>query len=352
MGVKAVHYTESDIQKARGIDLLTYLRSYEPDNLVKVKGMRNVYCTAEHDSLKISNGKWMWWSRGIGGVSALDYLTKVRGFSFQEAMYVLVGDGTAPARSYTPPPKTVQKKEPPKKFRLPQANPDCRRVKEYLTGRGLDPALVEECIKKGLIFENLRHEAVFVGRDQTGRARFAAQRGTDSDVKKDVSGSDKRYAFKLAAYQARSTVHVFEGAVDALSYASLLTAEGFDWHRENLLSLSGVAPSRDGHIAAPKALQQFLKDNPNTKTVYLHLDNDKAGRLATKGLQKLLGECYRVVDAPAPVGKDFNDFLMAYRKQEQVKKPSLMKRLQEGRDKLARGPIIPAPARTTPTPSR
>ena len=31
-----------------------------------------MYCTAEHDSLKISNGKWYWWSRGFGGYSALD----------------------------------------------------------------------------------------------------------------------------------------------------------------------------------------------------------------------------------------------------------------------------------------
>ena len=54
------------LERARQIDLLSYLRAYEPSNLVKVKGTTNVYCTAEHDSLKISNGKWMWWSRGIG----------------------------------------------------------------------------------------------------------------------------------------------------------------------------------------------------------------------------------------------------------------------------------------------
>lgn len=41
------------IEQARQIDLLTYLRDCEPSNLVKVKGTTNVYCTAEHDSLKI-----------------------------------------------------------------------------------------------------------------------------------------------------------------------------------------------------------------------------------------------------------------------------------------------------------
>ena len=42
----------------------------EPNELVRFSG--NTYTTRTHDSLKISNGKWMWWSRGIGGNSALD----------------------------------------------------------------------------------------------------------------------------------------------------------------------------------------------------------------------------------------------------------------------------------------
>ena len=41
------------LEQARQIDLLSYLRAYEPSNLVKVKGTTNVYCTAEHDSLKM-----------------------------------------------------------------------------------------------------------------------------------------------------------------------------------------------------------------------------------------------------------------------------------------------------------
>ena len=53
------------IEQARQMDLLSYLRAYEPNNLVRVGG--SVYCTREHDSLKISNGKWYWWSRGFGG---------------------------------------------------------------------------------------------------------------------------------------------------------------------------------------------------------------------------------------------------------------------------------------------
>lgn len=87
--METIFYTNEEIEKAREMNLLTYLRLYEPENLVKVHG--EVYCTRQHDSLKISNGKWMWWSRGFGGASALDYLTKVKGISFSEAMGILMG---------------------------------------------------------------------------------------------------------------------------------------------------------------------------------------------------------------------------------------------------------------------
>ena len=62
------------VAQAREMDLLTYLRTYELQELVHFGG--STYCTREHDSLKISNGKWCWFSRGIGGYSALDYLSE------------------------------------------------------------------------------------------------------------------------------------------------------------------------------------------------------------------------------------------------------------------------------------
>lgn len=65
------------VEQARQIDLLTYLQSCEPQELVRISG--NNYTTRTHDSLKISNGKWMWWSQRIGGYNALDYLVKVKG---------------------------------------------------------------------------------------------------------------------------------------------------------------------------------------------------------------------------------------------------------------------------------
>lgn len=62
----------------------------------------------------------------------------------------------------------------------------------------------------------------------------------------------------------------------------------------------------------PIALTTFLSANPQIKTIVLHLDNDKAGRLCTATLKELLQKDYKIVDDPPPVGKDFNDFLLSY----------------------------------------
>lgn len=92
--------------------------------------------------------------------------------------------------------------------------------------------------------------------------------------------------------------------------------EGKDYKSESLLSLSGVyqpkKEMKDSKI--PIALIIFLSTNPQIKTIVLHLDNDKVGRLCTATLKELLQKDYKIVDDPPPVGKDFNDFLLSYLK--------------------------------------
>ena len=130
-----------DILKAKEMDLMTYLRNYEPQELVHVSG--NTYCTREHDSLRISNGKWYWFSRNIGGRSALDYLIKVKGLSFMEAVEAIIGRAAE-----RPPVFYAPKETPPKEFRLPELSEDTSRVERYLQGRGIHPAVIRYCIEQ------------------------------------------------------------------------------------------------------------------------------------------------------------------------------------------------------------
>ena len=77
------------VAQVKHMDLLTCLHNYESQELLRLSG--NVYYTRTHDSLKISNAKWCWHSRGIGARSAHDYLIKVRGMGITEAVEQIMG---------------------------------------------------------------------------------------------------------------------------------------------------------------------------------------------------------------------------------------------------------------------
>ena len=145
------------ITEAKRMDLLTYLREFEPGELVKFS--RNTYTTKTHDSLKISNGKWMWWSRGIGGKSALDYLIKVRSMDFVEAVQIIMGNGSVSYPTYE---NSISYEQQP--LLLPERSPTSDVVVEYLFGRGIDYEIINECLDKELIVESLPyHNVVFFG---------------------------------------------------------------------------------------------------------------------------------------------------------------------------------------------
>lgn len=296
------------LARAREMDLLTYLRCCEPDELVHVGG--GAYTTKSHDSLKISNGRWYWWSRGIGGTSVLDYLTAVQKLSLPDAVQrVLSVAGTLPAE--TP----RRKARPTKPLLLPPRHADNRRVFSYLRGRGIDPEIINHCIKHGLLYESEQyHNCVFVG-FASGRPAYAMQRGTLQDKRfvGEVAGSDKRYSFAVPVTPDDSpTLCVFESAIDALSYLTLLKQRGKDWRKANTLSLGGVG-KKDRQL--PPALSRYLKDAPHITRIVLCLDNDEPGRAAAATLKGLLGG-YEVIDRPPARGKDYND-LLRYRRDAQ-----------------------------------
>ena len=293
------------ILEAKRMDLLTYLRNYEPYELVKFSG--DTYTTRTHDSLKISNGKWMWWSQGIGGKSALDYLVKVKGLNFLEAVETIMGHTAVQAPIYE---KPHIKKEVP--LLLPDKSASTDKIFEYLFGRGIDYEIINYCVEKEMIIESLPyHNVVFIGYDEKHKAKYAAYRSTNGQrIMGDCSGSKKQYSFQLADGKGNE-VHLFECAVDLLSYATLCKINGRDWRKLNLVSLAGVySPKKKiEDSTVPAALEGFIKSHPNIKRIVLHLDNDNAGRVATKTLQTILPAEYEVIDDPPPMGKDFNDFL-------------------------------------------
>jgi len=195
---------------------------------------------------------------------------------------------------------------------LPDKSASTDRITEYLFGRGIDYSIINDCISKGLIFESLPyHNIVFVGYDAKKKPRYASFRATNSSrIMGDCSGSDKHYSFRIANGKS-DELHLFECAIDLLSYATLEKMSGRDWQSYELVSLAGVYMPKQKieDSTIPMALSQFLSDSPNVKRIVLHLDNDAAGRGATRALQAILPEQYEVIDEPPIQGKDYNDML-------------------------------------------
>jgi len=303
--------SREQIARAKQVEILDYILKHEPNN---VKRIGSAHYLKDHESFEISNGLWNWHSRGIGGKNVVDYLVKVRGYSFVDAVRHLAGD-EAPYIPAAPKAKTPKPKPP---FALPPRNKDNEKVIAYLQGRGIAKPLIEACIERGSVYQSAKwHNCVFVGRDDRrvagdgmGKARYAALRGTTGDFKRDADGSDKRFGFALPPSDLHSdTVAVFESPVDALSH-QMLCPDFSGWR----LSLGCTALS---------ALTNFLERHKDVTNCIVCTDADEAGdRAAAKiaGLQGIFVSRFL-----PPAGKDWND---ALNMTGVAQKPSLIGRLE------------------------
>jgi len=311
------------IKKAKEMDLLTYLKNYEPYELVKISD--RTYVTRTHDSLNISNGYWNWFSAGIGGKNAVDYLTKVKGYSFIQAVKtILENERIAPPVYF----KQEIKKE--QNLILPERNTNENRVKTYLKNRGIDEEIINKCIEKGLIYEDKKyHNAVFVGYDENKKPRYAGIRSTGgTNFKKDATGSDKKYSFKLESKEKTDTIFIFEGAIDLLSYATFFKLYGQKWDNKTFISLAGVyQPAKViEQSKIPAVIKKYLEEHEEIKKIILCLDNDNAGREATKALQIILSNKYEILDRPPKYEKDYNEYLCKFLRENKIKKLEKLKK--------------------------
>ena len=298
--------SKAEIERARELDLLTYLQTYEPHELVRISSA--VYSIRSHDSLKISNGKWFQWSTGVGGVSALDYLVKVQGMDFVSAVLRVLECTryATPTKTYTP------KRAKPTDFVLPAPYENNDRVAAYLTGRGLSKDLLNMYFNMGLVYEDRQHNCVFVGFDKDTVPRYAMLRSSDpsSTFLREVEGSDKRYSFS-APHSGSKTLFVFESAIDCLSFIELQRMENPLRKPDNYLPLSGVYRPRNGEAAdLPAALNEYLLRNGGIRHIALCLDNDDAGVKAAMAICAAMPDKYTAELLPPQSGKDYNEQLM------------------------------------------
>lgn len=176
------HLEEDIIERAKNTDMIALLESEEGFSFKSTYGEREFKCI-EHNSLVVNGNRhrWYWNSRQVGGNNAIDYLVKIRGMNFRDAVLHLVGDREQTA--YTP----IRKAETenvsvskPVRFVLPeQAHfPDGRRnysnIIAYLNkGRGIDMNIINTLIASGQIYQGVQYNGLhIVGYNDEGMAFY------------------------------------------------------------------------------------------------------------------------------------------------------------------------------------
>ena len=272
-------YTKEQIDRANQTDLVSFLQAQGE----QLERAGQEYRWKRHDSLTVRENRWYRHSQSKGG-GPIDFVMEFYGKSFLEAVEMLIGE-----RGEAPPPVYLQ-------FRLPPKSPDNQTARNYLTAaRRIDEDVSGFFFSCGDLYEEAaHHNAVFVGRDESGIPRYAHQRGTAGSFRLDVKGSDKAFNFCYRGEGER--LFVFEAPIDLLSFLCLFKKE---WQKQSYLALGGVGE---------KALLRFLSDRPNIKTVYLCLDSDQAGSGACSRLAEFVPEGL-TVHRLVPLYKDWNEVL-------------------------------------------
>lgn len=319
--------------------------------LVKKRGGRPILSTVEHDSIVIyeDDNTYHRYSNGNGG-DAVAFMMEFSGIDesdlnkheqVNECIRILE------QRLKINPELAVQqvryKREKPK-FVMPEKADTNRKVRDYLCRtRGIEERIVDKWIHEGLLFQEAGRygNCVFVSRDKNGKPVYGVKRSADPKRKfvVDVEGSDYSQGFfikgKLDYYtkvsdnfaSEHSSLFVTEAVIDLMSLQSLylrrrdyelrqqgkLDCDPEDYENRflnsNWYSLNGCR-KYDG-------LLNTIASHKGIKDIFLALDNDEAGRNASKAIKEEIQKRFpdRKIDVsirvPPTEGRDWNDELKA-----------------------------------------
>lgn len=319
--------------------------------LVKKRGRRPILSTVEHDSIVIyeDDNTYHRYSNGNGG-DAVAFMMEFSGIDesdlnkhdqVNECIRILE------QRLKINPELAVQqvryKREKPK-FVMPEKADTNRKVRDYLCRtRGIEERIVDKWIHEGLLFQEAGRfgNCVFVSRDENGKPVYGVKRSADPKRKfvVDVEGSDYSQGFfikgKLDYYtkvsdnfaSEHSSLFVTEAVIDLMSLQSLyLRRRDYELRQQgkldcgpedyenrflnsNWYSLNGCR-KYDG-------LLNTIASHKGIKDIFLALDNDEAGRNASKAIKEEIQKRFpdRKIDVsirvPPTEGRDWNDELKA-----------------------------------------
>ncbi len=248
---------------------------------------------------------WHSFSDNTGG-GIIQFLDHYNGMDFKKAINYLMQEKYIDEEKRLKKDKVFVKRELTEEkqvdFKLPEKDTTMKNTFAYLIKtRGIDDRVVKYFVKEGLIYQSIRHNAVFIGKDKDGIVKYAMQKGTNAYRKfaGEVRGSKKEFSFHKAGKTDK--LYVFEAPIDLMSYQTLLIRHGYkDRLEAHYLSLGGVSD---------KALERYLEDNTEIKKVVLCLDNDKVGNENSLKIYNKYRDKFEIT-RHQPRLKDFNEILL------------------------------------------
>ena len=292
-----IHFTQEQKDRAARTDLEVFLRSRGEKLLPSGRDKR---LDSDH-SVTIRGNHWFDHATHEGG-NAISFVQRFYHLGYADAVSLLLCNGQV----YEKPAPS-----PPKKFTLPTANGNMRRVFAYLTQhRCIHREVVSFFAHAHLLYEEAaHHNCVFVGMDEHGEAKHAHFRSTNSQgtvFRINVEGSEAKHSFHKNGTDL--SLYVFEAPIDLLSHITLYPA---GWLEHSYVACCGTSI---------QPVLERLRQNPKLNMVYLCLDNDEAGEDACESMTGVLADMDVDVERLRPQGKDWNDDLCA--KHDKAKTPT------------------------------
>ncbi|MEG0164892.1 DUF3991 and TOPRIM domain-containing protein [Anaerorhabdus sp.] len=285
----------SDEQKAlaNSINLVDYLRN-QGETLIK---SGREFRWQRYTSVTIKENHWYKHKSQEGGYP-VKFLEEFYGMKYVDAMELLLSyaSDTGITANYE-----SKEEEPKKEFALPERSETMKRMYAYLLKtRHIDKDVINEFVKKGLLYEDKQyHNVVFVGKDNEGIARHAHKKSTyeskdGTSYRGNVESSDPRYSFHHKG--TSSILLVFEAPIDMLSYISIYKD---NWQQHSYLALCGLGM---------QPIEEMLEDNPNINLVISGADHDIPGIEGSERIEDYIETLSNVEFARAePLYKDFNE---------------------------------------------
>lgn len=265
------------IVQARATNLVEFLRSRGV--VLKAVGGGN-YMLSEHDSLRIKENMFNWFSRGLSG-TAIDFVMLYYNLSFVDSVLMLCGSNVPIVYSNA----EINVNKPVNIF----FSADKKRVIAYLCKtRGIDYNIIKPLILNDIIRQDIHNNVVFCG------ANGFEISGTLSGVKyKKIVGHYDGFRIVVGIpFKAL----VFESSIDLLSYYQLKKNNIVN---AILVSMGGLKHSiidnivKEYHLNFNDVYICTDRDNPSKEFILRCLDN-------YKGIKYVVCPCH-----------DWNDFLLS-----------------------------------------